>query len=98
MAMRSRRAGLKRGRETQIRQSSQLDSQDSRSPPVALVEKVVHQLRCRCVEARRLLEVGQARFGDVLGRAEGEEQRALARRPDARNFVERALDQLLLAP
>ena len=62
------------------------------------MEKVVHQLRGGGVEARRFFEVGEAGFGDVLGRAEGEEQRALARRADARDFVERALDEFLLAP
>ena len=44
------------------------------------MEEVVDQLRRRGVEARRLFEVGEARFGDVLGRAEGEQERALARR------------------
>src|SRR5580700_223735 len=66
------------------------------SRPV-FVEEVVDQLRRRSVKARSLFEIGQARFGDVLGRAESEQERTLARRADARDFVERAFNELLLA-
>jgi hypothetical protein len=40
----------------------------------------------------------EASLGDVPRRAEGEQERALARGPDARDFVERAFDELALAP
>jgi hypothetical protein len=62
------------------------------------VEKVVDQLRRRGVEAGRLFEVGEAGLRDVPRRAEGEQERALARRADAGDFVERALDEFALAP
>ena len=68
------------------------------SPRPVLVEEVVHELRRRGVEARRLFEIREARLGDVLGGAEGEQERALARRPDAGDFVERAFHEFLLAP
>src|ERR1700733_13364961 len=68
------------------------------SPRPVFVEEVVHELRGRGVEARRLLEVRQARFGDVFGRAESEQERTLARRADARDLVERAFHEFLLAP
>jgi hypothetical protein len=55
---------------------------------LALMEKVVHQLRRRGVEARRLFQASEAGAGDVLGRAERIEQRALARRADAGDFVD----------
>ena len=48
-----------------------------------LVEKIVHQLRRRRVQPRRLLQVRQARPRHRLGRAEGVQERALARRADA---------------
>src|SRR5215831_21032317 len=62
------------------------------------MKKVIDELRRPGVEARGLFEVGQPGPGHRLGRAEGEQERALARRADAGDFVERAPDEVLLAP
>ena len=62
------------------------------------MKEIIDQLGGGGVEAGGLFEVGEAGGGDVLGRAEGVQQRALARRADAGDFVERALDEVLLAP
>ena len=72
--------------------------EEETSPPASIAEVVIHQLRRRGVEARRLFQIGKAGAGDGLGRAEGEQERPLARRPDAGDFVERASHELLLAP
>ena len=37
------------------------------SPPASVVEEVIHQLRRRCVQPRRLFEIDEARAGDRLG-------------------------------
>src|SRR6516165_11645711 len=62
------------------------------------MKEVIDQRRRALVEAGGLFEVGEAGAGDRLGRAEGEQERALARRADAGDFVERTPDEVLLAP
>ncbi len=57
----------------------------------ALVEMIVDKPRRRLVDARHLLEIGEAARGNRLGGAEGVQQRAFARRADARDLVERDL-------
>src|SRR5579863_10054155 len=61
------------------------------------MEKVIDQLRRRRIDARRLFEIGEAGARDALGGAEGVEQSPFARRADAGDLVERALDEFLLA-
>ena len=62
-----------------------------------LVKEIVYGPRGRGVHAGRLGEIVERGAGDGLGRAEMQEQRALARRADAGDFVERAFRELLLA-
>ncbi len=61
------------------------------------MKKRIHQPRRRRVEPRRLLQVRQPRPSHILRGAERVQQRAFAAGADAGDFIERALNEFLLA-
>src|SRR3954447_7008351 len=69
----------------------------AREVRISGVEEIVHGPRRGGVDARRLHQVLEGRALDGFDRAEMVQERALARRPDPGDLVERVLDQLALA-
>src|SRR4051794_29190258 len=61
------------------------------------VEKFENPARAFGADARHLAQVGDGGALDLLQRSEMMQQRALARRPDARNFLQAGLADVLLA-
>ena len=62
------------------------------------VEELIYLSRRLRINSRHLGEIGQARALDRFQRAEMAQQRALAGRPDPRDFLQAGLADVLLAP